>query len=94
MSGSQPRRILSNLPPKLTQIKDSSKFSIYSPGFSGDKIDNTRFYYSDERKADGSPAYSAVDGAAHGELYVQLAEGKSQGPWLQTFVKGVGYKSF
>ncbi|KFY90689.1 hypothetical protein V500_05027 [Pseudogymnoascus sp. VKM F-4518 (FW-2643)] len=53
-----------------------------------------KFYYSDERKADGAPAYSAIDGEAHAELYLQLAEGKSQGPWQQTFVKGVGYKKF
>ncbi|KFY74235.1 hypothetical protein V499_05733 [Pseudogymnoascus sp. VKM F-103] len=53
-----------------------------------------KFYYSDERKADGAPAYSAIDGEAHAELYLQLAEGKSQGPWQQTFVKGIGYKKF
>ncbi len=35
-----------------------------------------------------------VDGAAHAEQYVTLAEGKSQGPWHQTVVKGVGYKQF
>ena len=35
-----------------------------------------------------------IDGAAHAELYLQLAEGKSQGPWQQTFVKGIGYKHF
>jgi hypothetical protein len=35
-----------------------------------------------------------IDGAAHAEQYVTLAEGKSQGPWHQTFVKGVGYKQF
>ena len=53
-----------------------------------------RFYYADERKADGSPAVNGVDGEAHGKLYVQLAEDKAQGPWQQTFVKGMGYKSF
>ncbi|OBT86027.1 hypothetical protein VE02_05532 [Pseudogymnoascus sp. 03VT05] len=53
-----------------------------------------KFYYSDERKADGAPAYSSIDGEAHAELYLQLAEGKSQGPWQQTFVKGIGYKKF
>lgn len=53
-----------------------------------------RFYYGDERKADGSPAYFDIDGEAHGKLYVQLAEGESQGPWQQTFVKDVGYKDF
>jgi hypothetical protein len=28
------------------------------------------------------------------EAYVQLAEGGEQGVWLQTFVKGLGYKKF
>lgn len=51
-----------------------------------------RFYYADERKADGSPVYSAVDGPAHAAFYTELAEVKSQGPWQQTFVKGFGYK--
>ena len=54
----------------------------------------TRFYYGDERQADGSPAYSAIDGEAHAKLYVELAEGKTQGPWQQTFVKGKGYVKF
>ncbi|KAF4464531.1 short-chain dehydrogenase [Fusarium albosuccineum] len=53
-----------------------------------------KFYYADERNADGSPAYGAIDGAAHGEFYTQLAEESSQGPWQQTFVKGLGYKKF
>ena len=53
-----------------------------------------RFYYGDERKADGAPAYGDIDGPAHADLYVQLSEGKKQGPWQQTFVKGVGYKHF
>ena len=53
-----------------------------------------RFYYADERKADGSPAYSGISGEAHGKFYLQLAEGKEQGPWQQTFVGGVGYKQF
>lgn len=54
----------------------------------------TRFYYADERKADGSAAFMDIDGEAHGEFYTQLAESKSQGPWHQTFVKGVGYRNF
>lgn len=53
-----------------------------------------RFYYADERKADGSPAYSDISGEAHAEQYLLLAEGKEQGPWQQTFVKDVGYKRF
>ncbi|QDS71136.1 hypothetical protein FKW77_009876 [Venturia effusa] len=53
-----------------------------------------KFYYADERKVDGSSVYRAIDGEAHGKFYVELSEGKEQGPWLATFVKGVGYKSF
>ena len=53
----------------------------------------TRFYYVDERKADGTAIFK-VDGEAHGKLFWELAEAKTQGPWLQTFVKGVGYKTF
>ncbi|KAK6067512.1 short-chain dehydrogenase [Seiridium cupressi] len=52
-----------------------------------------KFYYGDERKADGSAKYR-VDGEAHADLYWKLAEEKKQGPWLQTFVKGMGYKNF
>lgn len=52
-----------------------------------------RFYYADERKADGSAKYK-VDGEAHANLFWELALAKSQGPWLQTFVKDVGYKDF
>ncbi len=37
---------------------------------------------------------SELSGEAHADLYLQLSEGKSQGPWQQTFVKGVGYKNF
>ncbi|PTB75297.1 NAD(P)-binding protein [Trichoderma longibrachiatum ATCC 18648] len=52
-----------------------------------------KFYYVDERKADGSAAFK-IDGEAHAKLFWELAEAKTQGPWLQTFVKGVGYKDF
>ncbi|KAK9350224.1 hypothetical protein V1523DRAFT_429265 [Lipomyces doorenjongii] len=52
-----------------------------------------KFYYGDERKADGAAIYR-VDGEAHAKLFWELAEAKTQGPWLQTFVKGVGYKDF
>jgi hypothetical protein len=58
------------------------------------KLTGCRFYYADERKVDGSAAYFDIDGEAHGSFYVQLAEGGEQRVWLQTFVKGVGYKKF
>ena len=38
--------------------------------------------------------YGDINGDAHGEMYTELAEGTTQGPWSQTFVKGVGYKKF
>jgi hypothetical protein len=56
-------------------------------------LTSSRFYYADERKEDGSPKYR-VDGDAHADLYWSLAQGETQGPWLQTFVKGMGYKAF
>ncbi|ORY25565.1 putative short chain type dehydrogenase [Naematelia encephala] len=52
-----------------------------------------KFYYADERKTDGSPKFG-VSGDAHANLYWELAYAKTQGPWLQTFVQGEGYKQF
>ncbi|KAH7473037.1 hypothetical protein FOMA001_g11842 [Fusarium oxysporum f. sp. matthiolae] len=52
-----------------------------------------KFYYADERKPDGAPKYR-VDGDAHADLYWELSQGKEQEPWMQTFVKGEGYKKF
>ncbi|TKA69461.1 hypothetical protein B0A55_08329 [Friedmanniomyces simplex] len=52
-----------------------------------------QFYYADERKADGAPKYR-IDGPAHADLYWGLANSKTQGPWMQTFVQGVGYTKF
>lgn len=52
-----------------------------------------RFYYADERKPDGGPIYR-VNGDAHEDLYWELSQGKEQGPWMQSFVKGIGYKAF
>ncbi|EMT65577.1 hypothetical protein NOF04DRAFT_18297 [Fusarium oxysporum II5] len=52
-----------------------------------------KFYYADERKLDGAPKYR-VDGNAHADLYWELSQGKEQGHWMQTFVKGEGYKKF
>ena len=70
------------------------KYAIFCSKFTRKVTDNYRFYYVDERKADGGSASSGIDGEAHGKHYVELAEGKTQGPWLQTFVKDVGYKDF
>ena len=58
------------------------------------QLTDSRFYYADERNADGTPPYSKIDGEAHGQFYAELAESKVQGEWQQTFAKGVGYKKF
>lgn len=71
-----------------------SNSPIYRPPRASVLTLDTRFYYADERKDDGSPVYNAIDGPAHAEFYAQLAEHKTQGAWQQTFVKGVGYKKF
>ncbi|EKJ72753.1 hypothetical protein FPSE_07019 [Fusarium pseudograminearum CS3096] len=52
-----------------------------------------KFYYVDERKPEGGPIYR-VNGDANGEMYWKLSQDKEQGEWLQTFVKGEGYKKF
>lgn len=70
------------------------KYAFPTPISPAKTLTGCRFYYGDQRKADGSPIYADLDGEAHGQLYVQLAENKSQGPWQQTFVKGVGYERF
>ncbi|KAJ5611248.1 hypothetical protein N7510_007967 [Penicillium lagena] len=53
-----------------------------------------KFYFADERKPDGDPVYSAIDGPAHAEFYTQLIAANTQGPWNATFVKGQGYVGF
>jgi len=52
------------------------------------------FYYSDERKADGSVAGAGISGSAHAEFYYELSQKKEQGPWDATFVPGKGYVDF
>jgi hypothetical protein len=53
-----------------------------------------RFYYPDERQPDGRLGGRGISGEAHAKIYKKLSEDKTQGPWLQTFVKGTGYVSF
>jgi len=52
-----------------------------------------RFYYADERQANGGPTIP-VNGPAAGEAYVELAEKKEQGPWDYSFMNGKGYVEF
>jgi hypothetical protein len=52
-----------------------------------------RFYYADERQADGGPTIP-VNGPAAGDMYVELAEKPEQEPWDFTFMAGKGYIKF
>jgi len=54
-----------------------------------------RFFYADERQVDGKiKGGPALDGAAHGEFYAQLASHEEGIPWQATFVKDKGYVQF
>lgn len=53
-----------------------------------------RFFYADERQADGSIKGMQIDGDAHADFYAQLASGEGEVPWHATFVKGQGYVKF
>ncbi|KAJ5606695.1 hypothetical protein N7510_009476 [Penicillium lagena] len=53
-----------------------------------------RFFYADERHEDGKFKGMALDGAAHGAFYPQLASHEGNVPWHATFVKGKGYVQF
>ncbi|KAH8587465.1 hypothetical protein B0O99DRAFT_526755, partial [Bisporella sp. PMI_857] len=53
-----------------------------------------RFFYADERHGDGKFKEMALDGAAHGKFYAQLANHEESVPWHTTFVKDKGYVPF
>jgi hypothetical protein len=53
-----------------------------------------RFYYADERLADGSPMGTNINGENHAEFYYELANKKEQGLWDATFTLGKGYIEF
>lgn len=51
-----------------------------------------RFFFADERQADGGSAGSKVNGDGHGEMYLRLIE-DDEVPYYVTFVDGK-YKKF
>ncbi|OAA69348.1 NAD(P)-binding domain protein [Akanthomyces lecanii RCEF 1005] len=53
-----------------------------------------KFYFADERQSDGRPAALDIDGAAHADMYWELANEKLQSYWLVTFVKNQGRQDF
>lgn len=52
-----------------------------------------KFYFTDERLADGTPSRELMEPAARAELHWTLSK-QDQGPWHHTFVKGKGYVDF
>lgn len=76
---------------RLIPLADSSKGLLL---LKKSMLITSRFYYADERRADGTHVGNEISGEAHGKFYLELAESTSQGPWQQTFVKDVGYKKF
>jgi hypothetical protein len=53
-----------------------------------------RFYFMDERFADGKPVMAAVSGEGAAERMLALALEPEQKEWYHTFVKGKGYVDF
>jgi hypothetical protein len=68
------------------------RFQDHVPAHHTNRCDS--FYYADERREDGSPVLSAVNGQAHADHFFELAAQLEQGPWLSTFVKDKGYVQF
>ncbi|KAI0966641.1 hypothetical protein F4678DRAFT_269249 [Xylaria arbuscula] len=52
------------------------------------------FYFVDQREPDGHPIVTGVNGAAHADVFLQLAQDPKQGPWQYTFTKDGGYTVF
>lgn len=57
-------------------------------------LTDSRFFYADERKEDGSIKGMELDGEAHGEFFAELAKHEGNIPWDATFVKGKGFVDF
>ena len=53
-----------------------------------------RFFYVDERKANGASGGSTIDGPAHAEFFASLLDADQSVPVLATFVPGKGYVHF
>lgn len=61
----------------------------------GADAENCRFYFADERTADGnSLSLKELSGPGAAEFYLGLAEGDKEIPWHATFVAGKGYVHF
>ncbi len=56
---------------------------------------NIRFFWVDERNADGTPMFTDLGGQAHAEIFLSLHD-RTAGdvPWQITFVAGKGFVEF
>ncbi|GAP84071.1 putative NAD P-binding protein [Rosellinia necatrix] len=52
------------------------------------------YYFIDEREPNGTPMYHGVNGDAHADVFLQLAQDPKQRPWQYTFSKKEGYAVF
>jgi hypothetical protein len=55
---------------------------------------DARFYYVDERTADGDGMFKGVTGDAPADYFLHLTTVEPEAPVLQTFVAGRGYVEF
>ncbi|KAF4998997.1 hypothetical protein FGRMN_2796 [Fusarium graminum] len=53
-----------------------------------------KFYYADQRQADGGMGGMGLDGDAHGQFFVKLVQQEDGIPCQATFVPGTGYVKF
>lgn len=53
-----------------------------------------RFFYADERTAEGKLKGQGLSGPAHADFYAALAKHDAEVPWHATFVEGTGYVPF
>ena len=66
-------------------------------GYKGVTPTGSKWYFADERTAEGKPVMAAIDAEAHAQEYWTLAERSGeavQSAWNWTFVKGKGYVKF
>ncbi|KAJ4415450.1 hypothetical protein N0V82_007321 [Gnomoniopsis sp. IMI 355080] len=82
-----PRKILPV--PSLVDLGVGKSAANYWVGLSDATFrkDGIRFFFADERAADGSAVGSKIDGAGHSEMYLRLTE-DDEVPYYVTFVDG------
>jgi hypothetical protein len=83
----------------LSQAKVTSEFDVLSTYSTRlcflQLLTFIRFFYGDERTAEGGPVGNKISGDGHADFYLKLAtEENADIPWDATFVKDKGYVKF